>query len=374
MGAGSPRSGPRGHAGDGAAAGGGCAHGEAWEQAVQQRSLASRDAALARNQAARPEAPMSDTQRARANAASTARYAGLAAKQGAEPIGVGWIKNPDVNPKAKAERDRKQALPGLEEAFGQATARLDSAAARDEQAARMRAADRERRVQEQAGSRDADALVNQRSAVANRARAPFETIFGQQQARDARLTPDIAAQRQGYFDVYGEGPDDVRTQAMAAGLFPRLDEKDPVDPMDAAVSNAEQAFFEQFGAVPTPSQTQRFMLGDDPLAKRGRQLTGQEATQQLGIDPDDYEQARSRETTVVVDQEDEDGKVIAEKGTKARPWDDAVATAEAAAKENWTEEELNLALADLFTEKYGHDFPQQRAIISAMYRAELGGV
>lgn len=59
---------------------------------------------------------------------------------------------------------------------------------------------------------------------------------------------------------------------------------------------------------------------------------------------------------------------------KARPYDDAVSTAEVARKEKWTPAELQETLAEAFMKKYGHDYPQVRALVTAMYVGVLGGV
>lgn len=162
----------------------------------------------------------------------------------------------------------------------------------------------------------------------------------------SRVPENVQAQREAYLQVYG---DDPRNQALARGIF-----QPPVLGSQLTdLSNQQRAsFYDAYGALPTPTQAQRFALGEDPFAddNERRVLTAEEAAQAAGIDPREVDTARSKPA-----------------------FNAALIAYEEGRKSGASLAEIDRILQETLEEEYGHDYPKIRALVSAMFAPAYRG-
>lgn len=152
---------------------------------------------------------------------------------------------------------------------------------------------------------------------------------------------------------------------LAAGLFPEPTTKDRID---EALARQQAENLGTYGAR-TPSEAVREQGAADKLAGKGIVREATEAARIAKVDPKLVQHVSRVNPTEEYETVWEGSQA---KGEEAVPYDDAIATAEDMAKDS-TANAFNEELASFFTAKYGHDFPQIRALVTEMYRGLFAG-
>lgn len=174
---------------------------------------------------------------------------------------------------------------------------------------------------------------------------------------ESRRTNPYLYERAAAVGQYGIDPD------LAAGLFP---EPSPKDRLDEAYAATQLENFDAYGAR-SPSEAVTQQKASATLAGKGVVRTVDEAARVAKVDP-----KLAVRRSVVRGNEDTGYEGDAEEGTEASPFDDAISTAEAVAK-NETASSFNDKLAQGYIAKYGHDFPELRRLITEMYAGMFAG-
>lgn len=167
----------------------------------------------------------------------------------------------------------------------------------------------------------------------------------------AQVPADVQAQRNAYLSIYG---DDPRNQALARGIFqpPSVYEVGQ-DMLDQARQQQALDFYSGTGLVGTPTQTQRYAMGEDPFAPAGggrEVLTPEEAASAAGVSPEEVASLRNLPA-----------------------FNAALVAFENGRKGAFSLAETDRTLREVLEEEYGHDYPKVRALVSAMYSNAFRG-